>query len=152
ERRKLWERDLLTRNRLAVDSELPQSLLSLDSDGGLYLALPSNTQEKLGQIGPLAASHFCLRTRDGLTALDPVSGAVLWTKTNVGAQTQIFGDDEFIYLVELRDDRSVGGTRAIRGRDGASVEVPNFANTYQHRQRVLGGRLFVSETNLAGEI
>ena len=73
--------------------------------------------------------------------MDPIDGSVLWTKTDVSAHTQIFGDDEYVYLIDVRDNKAVGSGRALRGRDGASVGVPDFANQFQQRQRILDGRL-----------
>src|SRR5207302_4909210 len=76
---------------------------------------------------------------------DPVDGAVLWTKTDISPHTQVFGDDEYVYLIDVRDNKTVGSGRALRGRDGASMPVPEFANQFQHRQKIVDGRLLVLE-------
>src|SRR5205085_1360672 len=113
----------------------------------------SNNQgrtEKLGQIGPVTTSYVCLRTDEGLLALHPVSGTVLWTKTDLSADTQIFGDDENIYLIDVHKDNSITNGRAVRGRDGTTLNVRDFASEYRHRQRLVGGRLFLSEHEPTG--
>jgi hypothetical protein len=75
--------------------------------------------------------------------VDPVDGSVLWTKTDVSPHTYIFGDDEHVYLIDVRDGKAVGSGRALRGRDGAAIDVPDFANPFQHRRRIVDGRLLV---------
>jgi outer membrane protein assembly factor BamB len=158
EKKKLWEKDLLAAERLGGQERVNPQLgadvryLSLDVEGRLYLSNHRNLQEIIGQIGAVTTSYVCLRTRDGLVALDPLTGGILWTKSDISPQTQIFGDDQCVYVVELRDDRSVASTRAVRGRDGANVDVPDFSASFQHRQRILGGRLLVSETDSHGSM
>jgi outer membrane protein assembly factor BamB len=149
-KKKLWDRDLLSLDRVDMSQPYQQYALTVDKEGALHLFNPMGTNDGLGQIGPVTASFVCLRTPDGLVALDPVKGNVLWTKTDLAQQTHLFGDDQYIYLIEVRDGNQVSAARAIRGQDGASVEVPDFADAYRHRQRVLGGRLFVAENEPAG--
>src|SRR5262249_55237561 len=120
EKKKLWERNLF-------GPENPnQYQIGADADGGLTLYnMAQGSTERIGQDGPVTASYLCLQTRDGLTALDPVHGTVLWTKTDIPARTQIFGDDHNVYLIEVRGDGNAGVGRALRGQDGAPVEVPD---------------------------
>jgi outer membrane protein assembly factor BamB len=147
--RKLWEVDLLNPSQLGLGSQQNwtnvQHLLTLDAEAGLRLHNPQGVTEPLGQIGPVTASYVCLRTYKGLVAVDPIDGSVLWTKTDVSPHTQIFGDDEYVYLIDVRDNKAVGSGRALRGRDGASVPVPDFANQFQNRQRIVDGRLLFME-------
>src|SRR5262249_15640318 len=151
ERRKLWEKNLLAADQQRVDSSGPQPLMfRLDGEGGLYLVVSSQgAQQQLGQIGALTESYLCLRTPEGLVALDPLRGTVLWKKTDVSPRTQIFGDDEYLYLAEARD-KGVGTTRAVRGSDGATMDGPDFSSIFQRRPRIVGGRLLVSETSASG--
>jgi hypothetical protein len=112
----------------------------------LLISTQHNTIEKLGQIGPVTASYVCLKTPDGLTALDPARGTVLWTKSDITPQTRIFGDDDYVYLIDVRDNNTVvGAARALRGQDGAAAKVPDFSTAFLRRERILGGRLFISE-------
>jgi outer membrane protein assembly factor BamB len=149
DRKKLWEVDLLQPSRLGLGGPQPLNtvpqLLTLDAEAGLRLHTPQGVTEPLGQIGAVTASYVCLRTLQGLVAIDPVDGSVLWTKTDVSPHTQVFGDDEYVYLIDVRDNKAVGSGRAVRGRDGASVEVPDFAAPFQHRQRILDGRILVRD-------
>jgi outer membrane protein assembly factor BamB len=155
ERKKLWDRDLINPDRLNSEQPWQMATLTLDNEGALHITSPTTgTIEKIGQIGPVTASYVCLRTQDGLTALDPVRGNVLWTKTDLSAHTQVFGDDNHVFLVEVRDDQRVGTTRAIRGMDGVAVDVPDFAAAFQRRlpRGMLGGKLLVSENDPTGSL
>lgn len=148
DQKKLWEVDLLSPGRLGLGPQQQpwntvQQLLTLDPEAGLRLHNPQGITEPLGQIGPVTASYVCLRTHEGLVAVDPVDGSVLWTKTDVSPHTHIFGDEEYVYLIDVRDGKAVGSGRALRGRDGASMDVPDFASPFQHRQKILDGRLLV---------
>jgi outer membrane protein assembly factor BamB len=151
-RRKLWEKNLLTQDLQRLEQFAQQLMWWVDDRGGLYLASQLGLQKTLGQIGSLTASYLCLRTSDGLVGLDPLRGTVLWTRSGVSSRTEIFGDDEYIYIVEFREDRSVGTTLALRGSDGSTVaDVPDFSQTYQHRLRPpVDGRLLVSESDSSG--
>ncbi len=147
DRKKLWEVDLLSPGRLGLGPQQPwnnvQQMLTLDGEAGLRLHSSQGITEPLGQIGPVTASYVCLRTHEGLVALDPVDGSVLWTKTDVSPYTYIFGDEEYVYLIDVRDSKAVGSGRALRGRDGAFVPVPDFAGPFQQRQKTVDGRLLV---------
>jgi outer membrane protein assembly factor BamB len=156
DRKKLWEVDLLSPSRLGLGPQQPwnnvQHLLTLDPEAGLRLHNPQGMTEPLGQIGPVTASYVCVRTHEGLVAVDPVDGSVLWTKTDVSPHTFIFGDDEYVYLIDVRESKAVGSGRALRGRDGASVEVPDFASQFQRRQRIVDGRLLVLEKDAPAQV
>jgi outer membrane protein assembly factor BamB len=148
---KLWDKELLNPAQLSQDNPNFQQILDLDVDGALHLSNAQGTRTKIGQIGPVTPSYVCLLTQEGLVALEPTGGKVLWTKSKITPQTRIFGDDEYVYLVEVRNDNTVGSTQALRGRDGAVVEeVPEFATSFQRRKRILGGRLLVKENDPTG--
>jgi outer membrane protein assembly factor BamB len=145
--RKLWERNLF-----GSGVGQPNMQITQDRDGGVQAHYPDGHTRRLGQTGPVQASYVCLQTRDGLVALDPLRGTTLWTKTDVSAGVQIFGDDQHVYLVDVRADGTVGNSRALRARDGVSVDVPEFGTLYQRRLRIVGRNLLLSETNPKGSM
>jgi outer membrane protein assembly factor BamB/tetratricopeptide (TPR) repeat protein len=148
DRKELWKRSLLGTSDLAN-----ASLLQMDNEGNLDL-LNNNqrTIERIGHVGPVTAAYVCLKTRQGLVALDPVRGTELWTNNDVPRRAHVFGDDQMIYVLELRDDGTPLAGRAYRGEDGSAVKVPDFAGIYQKRIRVLGGRLLTSEQEPNGNL
>ena len=139
--RLLWEKSLLGQ------APPQQTNFMIDPrDGAPTIVYSDGWIQKLGQTFPVHASYVCLHTRDGLLALDPLSGRTLWTRSDVSNRTQVFGDEEHIYLVELGADNSTpSATRAFRACDGVSVRVPDFTALYQKKLRVLGGTLLLSD-------
>jgi hypothetical protein len=54
--------------------------------------------------------------------------------------------------VDVRSDSQGGSSRAIRGSDGASVEVPEFHSAFQQRPRIFGHHLVVNEFDPTGAL
>jgi outer membrane protein assembly factor BamB len=143
----LWHQNLLEQE------PQPNTNFSIqaDTDGALQMVTYDQFTgqaytRKIGQVGNLEAGYVCLQTQKGLKALDPLKGTELWAKADVPARTQVFGDDRHVYLVEVRGGSVVGGGRCVRASDGVAVDVPDFANAYQHRLRILGRKLLVSDS------
>ena len=144
----LWEKTLLGNEGLSLNQN-PN--LQLDPvDGTLGMIFPDGYVLKIGQSGPVAASYACLQTREGLKALDPLTGQTLWTRGDISPRCRIFGDDAHVYLVEMDTNNQPTNTRAFRAQDGAAVPLVDFAAQYQHRLRIMGRILLVKEENAAG--
>jgi outer membrane protein assembly factor BamB/tetratricopeptide (TPR) repeat protein len=142
--RKLWEKNLL-------GDHGPGGTLSYNAaEETLKVLFPDGTYAVVAQGGPVEATYACLLTREGLMALDPLTGKTLWTRSDVSTRCHMFGDSRHIYLVEMNNDGTASTTRAFRAQDGASVAVPNFAALYQKRQRVTGREMLVADTQSAG--
>jgi outer membrane protein assembly factor BamB len=149
--RKLWEKNLIGPDHPGANQP-GQTFFTLDADGSIILAnIQANVSERVAQLGPVNASYIALRTPEGLSGLDPVEGKTLWIKSDIAPNTQMFGDDEMLYLVEIRNEKVVSA-RAVRGCDGSEVKVPDFSFAFQHRQRIIGGRLLVSEPAANGSM
>jgi outer membrane protein assembly factor BamB len=140
----LWEKSLLG----ATKNMPQQQQFNVDPrTGQLVILYHDGYQQRLGQMGPMGASYVCLQTRDGLLAVDPVTGRTLWTRNDVSPRSELFGDDEYVYLVELGPDGTPGGSRAFRASDGVSVKVPEFGTVYQKRVRTIGSNILLSEND-----
>jgi outer membrane protein assembly factor BamB len=140
ERKKLWEWNLF-----GTASFPGQSFISQNPDGSFQVNYTNGDSQRLGRTGPIEASYVCLNTREGLVALDPLRGTILWTKSDVSPRTHVFGDDQHIYVVEVRADGTTGPGRALRAHDGVAVDIPDFGPLYQRRLRVVGRNLLLSE-------
>lgn len=147
ERRVLWERSLLGKDGLSAVRQL-----HVEDDSVYVLNNDSGTMERLGQLGPVTASYVVLKTKQGLLALDPARGTELWVRADVPERAQVFGDRDKVYYVDVRDDGSAGPGRAVRGRDGATVDVPDFGPAYAKKLRVVSGRLLTSEADAKGSV
>jgi hypothetical protein len=151
--RKIWTKDLIddggdatqpnTRNPYA-----PQVTVD-PRDGSVQLVYPNGSTQQLGQTGPLEGAAICLQTKDSLTALDPVSGRELWTRSDVSPRSRIFGDDQYVFVVEMSSEqKSVpASTRVFRLYDGATVKAPDFHDLYdpERRIRLVGRDILVAD-------
>jgi outer membrane protein assembly factor BamB len=137
-KKKLWEFDLNTQSGV-------QPQMIRDVDGSIQFVYPDGWKQRLGSTGPLDGNAICVQTRDGLAALDPLTGRTLWTRSDVGPRNHIFGDDKYIFVVEVDDKNVAGATRALRARDGVAVKLADFSAPYQHKIRVLGHQVLYAD-------
>jgi outer membrane protein assembly factor BamB len=153
EQRELWKTSLLTPGLASVNTALANGArLDRDQDGSMVLLAANGNKQRIGQAGPVEALYVSLLTRQGLFALDPLTGAVLWTRDDVYPSGQLFGDDQHLYLVETNASGEVLSTRAMRAHDGVTVKVPEFGRLYRHRIRTLGRNLLLAETDPQGAL
>lgn len=138
QRRVCWSRNVLDR---------PASLWGMTASGGILTdAGREGYVTRLGLVGPIGPSAICIHTRDGLTALDPTTGDVRWTRDDVGRSVTVFGDDHYLFLVEQPGGGDVRSVRAVRAYDGVSVAIPDAVAACANRRRILGRLLLVAET------
>jgi outer membrane protein assembly factor BamB/tetratricopeptide (TPR) repeat protein len=103
-------------------------------------------------VGPLTQSGFCLHSRNTLSCIDPAGGEVRWTRSDVPANLEVFGDEDHLYLVEQHADGGVRAVRAVRTSDGTAVPIPDGVAACTHKIRSLGRTLLVSEKGSAEEV
>jgi outer membrane protein assembly factor BamB/tetratricopeptide (TPR) repeat protein len=140
----LWEKNL--RGASPGGDQLRQQWFD-PQDGQLVLLYTDGYMQKLGRLDAASPNYVCLLTRDGLTALDPVTGRTLWTRSDVSQRGQLFGDADHVFLVEVGSDGSTGGSRAFRASDGALVKsVKDFSPLYQRRIRTIGRNILLTDS------
>src|SRR5262249_4331454 len=135
----LWEKSLIG---ATLGQQNPNVTVD-PRDNSVVLAYADGFTQRLGQTGPVQASYVCLQTRDGLMALDPLTGTPLWTRPDVKTNCYVFGDQQHVYVVEMNQEGHPSGTRALRAEDGATVPVADFKTLFTQRQRIVGSRLLV---------
>ncbi len=126
------------------------SLMYNAADETLHALFPDGTMTTVAQSGPVQSTYAAYQTREGLWVLDPLTGKVLWTRSDVSTRCRLFGDDRHIYLVELDNAGTATTTRAFRAQDGVSMPVPNFAALYQKRERIVGREMLVKDSAPGG--
>ena len=149
----LWERNLHTpiaalSGRVDVPSTPGYNQLIPDPrDGSILVIYPEGWQQRLGQTGPLEGSSICLQAREGLMAVDPLTGRILWVRTDIGSRSKIFGDGENVYIVEMNEANAPSRTLALRASDGVLVKsIPDFTTPYARpNTRLIGCTLLVQE-------
>jgi outer membrane protein assembly factor BamB len=148
----LWSRSLIEHSSAQQSNQAGQ--FNLDNEGNLQIMFgfngmmqPSNTH--VGQIGAVEPNHVALVTQNGLLVLDPIRGGELWKKSDVTAGSRVFGDDQYLCVVEAADG-GVGSTRIYRAGDGEPVVAPGYAREYLGRVRMVG-RYLLTETAQPGQ-
>jgi outer membrane protein assembly factor BamB len=140
----LWEKNLL-----GAQGQPPNSNLYLDpNDDSIQIMYPNNFREAIGHIGPAEASYVALLTRDGMTAIDPLSGRTLWTRAGISPRSHLFGDTQHVYVIEIDANNQAGKAYVLRASDGVKLEkAPDFGALYAKRIQILGRTLLLSETD-----
>ena len=154
----LWERNLHT-PIAALGGRIESSgtpgfnqLIPDPRDGSILVIYPEGWQQRLGQTGPLEGSSICLQAREGLMAVDPLTGRVLWVRTDIGSRSKMFGDGENVYVVEMNEANAPSRTLALRASDGVLVKsIPDFTTPYARpNTRLIGRTLLVQEPAATG--
>jgi outer membrane protein assembly factor BamB len=150
--RVMWEKNLATPSGTSTPAHPTVSVDERVTPPTVRVLYQEGWSQRLGQNGPLNGPVVCLLTRDSLTAVDPVTGRTLWTRSDINSRYEVFGDAENIYAVGMSDDNHAMASRAFRAYDGVSVRLRDFSREYENRVRLLGRNILVSETDLKGEV
>ena len=71
----------------------------------------------VGNLGPLTERYTCLQEGRKLVALDPLTGAVLWSRNDIEPGSDLFGDDEMLFVVAPNAVEAI----VLRPTDGAEL-------------------------------
>lgn len=94
-----------------------------------------------GGIWPVGSRQLCLQRGKKLLAIDVTTGEILWTRLNMPVASEIFGDDEYTFVMPLSGREAV----VLRTLDGQKQEARKVADN--SRLTTLG-RTVVSYTTL----
>jgi outer membrane protein assembly factor BamB/tetratricopeptide (TPR) repeat protein len=151
--RVLWEKDLSEGSGpMRSDSSHPGApawtgVPAVDPrDGTVLLIYNNNWAQRLGQVGPFQGQTICVQSVDRLSALDPITGRVLWSRMDVNSRNYLFSEEEYVFVVELDNQNQPNSTRIFRAADGSKVKAPDFAALFGKRLQVFGRHLLVSES------
>jgi hypothetical protein len=78
---------------------------------------------KSGGLGPVTPRGVIYHQRDELRCVDPLTGELLWVRTDIPAGCELFGDDELVFAADVRDDLA----SVIRISDGELVGKREFS-------------------------
>lgn len=143
EKKKCWEYPVF-----GEGSKIDFNNARFDAGSDEELVITYNTDGSkftVGRSSILEANYAAIVTRDGLVAIDPLSGSKLWTRTNIPASSLIFGDTKHIFVVETVAGKST--SRVLRALDGSPIDgVPEFASLVSKPgRRVIGRNLLLNE-------
>ncbi|MGH7170133.1 MAG: PQQ-binding-like beta-propeller repeat protein, partial [Gemmataceae bacterium] len=98
--RLLWEKDLLKE----TDGPLPMNpgvSVPDPTDGTVVMTYNQGFKQRLGQVSPFQGQTICVQSRNTLSALDPISGRILWSRMDVNSRNFLFSDEDYVFVVEL---------------------------------------------------
>ncbi len=67
-----------------------------------------------GPLGPVTSRYVCFQRLRSLMAMDPQSGAVLWSRQDMPVASEVFGDDEYVFVVSANREEAT----LLRAADG----------------------------------
>jgi outer membrane protein assembly factor BamB len=116
ERRELWRQNLLGKNPPGGTVQATE-----EADGEVVFRYEDGWTFRMARSAVLQQSYVALVTRDGLKAVDPLTGQDLWVRTNLSPKVQIFGDERHIFVLDN------GTSKVFRAIDGVQVAgIPDF--------------------------
>lgn len=121
--------------RIIWSQDLSESLPGMQMNAGVHqrqLDLPWGQRRwiisdsfgrAIGQLGPLGGDIFCFQRNRELVAIDPATGQTLWIRHNLEPGSEVFGDDEMIFVV-AGESREALVLDALDGRELGKRLVP----------------------------
>jgi hypothetical protein len=85
----------------------------------------SNAAALLGSLGPVTARGVVYQEQNQLKCVEPLSGETLWSRGDIPAGCELFGDDEYVFAADLSERKA----HVIRISDGQLVgkrDLPKF--------------------------
>jgi outer membrane protein assembly factor BamB len=156
QKKMLWEKNLLGSAQPDPNFVSQQPGVFPDPrDGSLIVVYGDGWSQRLGHTGPINSTCVCVAGKDGLTALNPLTGKEMWIRRDIKSEAKldasVFGDSEYILTVLVNtDNQSAKEGRAFRAADGVSVTCPDFSTAYQNRVRLCGRNILVKEADGSG--
>lgn len=98
---------------------------------------------RMNGVGPATSRTLCFQRFRTLCAIDSLTGAPLWTNSNLPANCELFGDDEYVFAMPS-DQTEATVLRAVDGAIVGKRAIPRSTpgpNEYYHDSR--GARKFV---------
>jgi outer membrane protein assembly factor BamB/tetratricopeptide (TPR) repeat protein len=152
--RKLWETAMVDVVLNQPNTVFQQVTADAEGNPEFLLWNQLNNQRfrvTLGQIGAVQPNYVALLTQKGLIVNDPLRGSLIWKKIDVAAGSRVFGDENYLFLVEGSDSGGFGAGRVLRAIDGAPMDmIPDFSNVYQNRIRIEGRRILAANSGQGG--
>jgi len=130
-----------------VDADTPEVVQTVHAPEG-QTPLPKHPAESSVKLGLVEGSCVCIQIGTDVVALEPLHGRVLWTRADVAAGSDAFGDDQYVFLADVHDGAAVQRKGlALRAQDGSLVTVPDWVALYRRRLGVVGRHFLLSESN-----
>ncbi|MHB0956158.1 MAG: outer membrane protein assembly factor BamB family protein [Pirellulaceae bacterium] len=127
----LWRSDLS--NSLVGTGMVQSSTNAIARPWGPTRYVYAENHHAVGSIGPITSAGFCYQRMQELTCVDPLTGETIWTRSGVASGSDIFGDQELLFVAAPNGEDAV----VMRSADGPAVG-PRFVGARQNRWTTIG--------------
>jgi hypothetical protein len=137
--RVVWTQDLLGQTFDFSNASLPPQLANMNWQLQ-HMFSQVHDQSKL--LGPVCRDYASFQRFHSLMVVDPRNGETLWARQNVPSNSDLFGDDEFVFVLPPESDEA----KVFRASDGELVgtrKVPRVVGRQvlpSGEQRAIYGR------------
>jgi hypothetical protein len=130
----LWRQDLIEPMPGIIRSSQPMRRRTIKNDlfGIRYIALDT-AGRPIARIGPLNDTGVCYQRRREVACVEPLTGQAIWVRDNVEQGSDIFGDDELVFVVPPNSEEATV-LNALDGRLMGRRKV----GAHEHRWATLG--------------
>ncbi len=138
----LWSRDLLESPANMQNGREIKAHQINSNAVGLSRSVPEQSADGplIGVVGPITEHVVCIARSHDLTAHDPLTGAVLWTRHGLPSPNEIFGDDEVLFVAPPEG----GEAMVLRTADGQILGTrtvpPVDLRAAYHGRRIIFGQ------------
>ena len=113
----LWHLDLLVSPSASGNDLDVRFLPGALAPAGERIVMTDLLGRPVARVGPVRPDYVCYQDRGSLVALDPLSGRLLWRRTDVATADLSAGDDTSILLLDRRSKR----LQFLRALDGKTM-------------------------------
>jgi len=118
----LWRQDLVDNLAAMAGVGLQQQVVQAPWAAQRFVAADS-LGRPIGSIGPITAELACYQRQRNVSAVRALSGETLWTRSDIQPGSEIFGDDDMLFVVEPNATEAIV-LRAMDGHDLGRRPVP----------------------------
>lgn len=117
----LWAQDLVGADQAAVRSPLFANLLPWQLQNQM-----AQLNDRNNLVGPITSRYICFQRFRNVVAVDPVNGSPLWVRQNIAPGSDLFGDDQYLFVLSPdREDALL--LRASDGEQLGTRKVPRVS-------------------------
>ena len=136
-RHELWSLNLHNpREAAGQTTSQITSVTPLEKSPGAHMVQFLDWKFPLGEAAVLGDGVVALLTKDGLMAVDPVTGRKMWLREDVRGDSRVHAMGGNLLVVEMDTDGSPKATRMVRAADGVVVPSTDLAQAYRRKLQV----------------
>lgn len=102
---------------------------------------------QIGRIGTVQSSYVAVLSQKGMTVVEPLTGKTMWKRNDVGLNSHVFGDDQYLFIADANEGGAVGVGRVFRANDGQIMQIPDFSAAFSNRVRVIDRQILSAQSS-----